>query len=257
MSCLIIEDEFPAAERLKALLQKVAPQLEILAVLESVAKATDWLRQNPAPDLILSDIQLSDGLSFEIYRKVPVTCPVIFTTAYDQYAIQAFEVHSIDYLLKPVHQERLRKAIEKWQGLKVDPSPAQWQSQLQGMLAQLRLESPPQYTRRFLIEGRDQLVPVEESEVAYFQSIHEVVYLFHQDGRRLATEFTLEQLQQQLDPSRFFRLNRQYIGSFSGIASIHPYFNGRLKLQLSPPAAEVIVSREKAKSFKAWIKGDG
>ena len=257
MSCVIIEDEFPAAERLRALLAKVAPDLEVLTVLESIAKAKEWLLNNPAPELIFSDIQLSDGLSFDIYREVPVSCPVIFTTAYDQYAIRAFEVHSIDYLLKPVHSERLQAALNKWRGLKTLPTPDQLKTHLRSMIDYLRPAEPAQYKRRFLIEGRDQLIPVDEKEVAYFQSTNEIVYLFCQDGRRLATNFTLEQLQRQLDPGLFFRLNRQFLSRISAISTIHSYFNGRLKLELFPATTEeVIVSREKAKEFKAWMKGD-
>ena len=256
MSCLIIEDEFPAAARLRALIEKVAPSMVVGPTLESVEKAVAYLREQPHPDLIFSDIHLSDGLSFDIYRQVPVGSPIIFTTAFDQYAIKAFEVNSIDYLLKPIRADHLQKALAKWQQRKVD---LDFQAQFRQMLAQMPMgNTPPKsYKTRFLVKGRDQLIPVEAGEIAYFSSAHEVVYLVTYSGRRWALDFTLDELEQKLDPQDFFRLNRQFLGSLNAIEAIHPYFNGRLKLQLQPaPQKEVLVSREKAKRSKAWLEGE-
>jgi DNA-binding LytR/AlgR family response regulator len=255
MNCLIIEDEFPAVERLKGLLHKVAPDLEVLTALGSVADSLAWLRAHPAPDVILSDIQLSDGLSFEIYQQITVRSPIVFTTAYDEYAIKAFKVNSIDYLLKPIKPEALRQALDKWRSLQ--PEVASMQTQLQAMLRLMQPEPPAAYKRRFLVAGKDQLIPVDEAEIAYFTTAYEAVYLVRTDGRRFAVDYKLDQLSDVIDPRRFFRFNRQYLGQLAAITHIHPYFNGRIKLHLSPdPGEEVLVSREKARGFKAWVEGE-
>lgn len=251
MKCLIIEDEFPAAERLRALLAKVAPQAEVLAVVESVAAGQAWLRAQPAPDLIFSDIHLSDGLSFSIFEAVPVQVPVIFTTAYDAYAIKAFQVNSIDYLLKPVTLASLQAAVAKYEaGQQVSAG------RLRDLIEAMAPAAEPVYKRRFLVEARDQLIPVEEMDIAYFTTAHEVVYLMRRDGQRYPVDYTLDQLEQKLDPARFFRANRQFICHLEGIDRIHPFFNGKLKLVLRPAAGEVIVSREKARAFRQWLEGE-
>lgn len=260
MNCLIIEDEFPAAERLKALIPKVAPDLEVADTIESVAKAVAWLRTHAAPDLIFSDIQLSDGLSFDIYEQQPVGSPVIFTTAYDEYAIKAFQVNSVDYLLKPIKPEALKAALTKWENWQQRMSPLQVQTdvqkQLQAILSHIQPENRS-YKRRFLVSAREEWVPVEEEEIAYFSTAHENVYLVRKDGRRFVIEFTLDQLGERLDPALFFRLNRQYIGHLASVSQIKPYFNGRLSLLLTPdPGASVIISREKVAMFKAWMEGE-
>ncbi|MEM7656974.1 MAG: LytTR family DNA-binding domain-containing protein [Bacteroidota bacterium] len=258
MKTIIIEDEFPAAERLKALLEKVAAEVEVLTVLPSVAKATDWLQTQPGPELIFSDIQLADGLSFDIYEAVPPNCPIIFTTAYDEYAIKAFQLQSIDYLLKPIKPTDLRRALDKYQAMKAAFAGGQQQQQMQALLHMLQPTAAPEdpYKRRFLVSHRDQLIPVEESEIAYFFTANELVYLMRQDGQRFAIDFKLEALSKELDPEVFFRLNRQYISRLSAIQRIHPYFHGRLKLSLQPEQeGEVIVSRDKAKEVKKWLGG--
>lgn len=254
MNCLIIEDEFPAAERLQAILLKVAPEYLQVATLGSVREAIPWLRSHPAPDLILSDIQLSDGLSFDIYEQVPVSSPIIFTTAYDDYAIKAFKLNSIDYLLKPVKPQELRKALDKLQSVRAPLPPVQ----LQELVQLLRKPEAKVYKQRFLVEGKDQLLVIGEAEIAYFMTAHEIVYLVRTDGKRWAVEYTLDQLAEMLDPLRFFRLNRQFIGHIGAIARIHPFFNGKLKLQLTPdPGEEILVSREKAPGFRLWLEGEG
>jgi DNA-binding LytR/AlgR family response regulator len=256
MNCLIIEDEYPAAQRLQALLQKVAPEVQVAQVLESVQAAKNWLQTQPAPDLILSDIQLADGLSFEIYEALQVACPIIFTTAYDEYAIKAFKLRSIDYLLKPIKPQELRAALDKFRDMKTAFASEVQAAQLATLQALLQQQEPanPTYKRRFLVQSRDQLLPVQESEIAYFVTAHELVYLVRMDGKRFAIEGNMEELSRQLDPNQFFRLNRQYIGHLRSIERIHPYFNGRLKLQLAPDSGEeVIVSRDKARSVKQWL----
>ncbi len=254
MRTLIIEDEYPAAERLQGLLQKIDPGVSVLEVLESVSAARDWFASHVAPDLIFSDIQLSDGLSFEIYENVQVRCPIIFTTAYDEYAIKAFKVKSIDYLLKPIKQADLAAALEKYYDLREDFSPVQSQTKIDSLLEMLKAPPTESYKNRFLVTGHDQLIPVSVEEIAYFYTTQDIVYLIKRDGRRHAIDFKIDQLVEMLDPAQFYRLNRQYLCQLTAIRSIHPYFNGRLKLILHPDAPEeVVVSREKARSFKSWL----
>jgi DNA-binding LytR/AlgR family response regulator len=255
MRVVIIEDEYPAADRLQGLLRKVDPGISVIKVLESVSAARQWFPDQAAPpDLIFSDIQLSDGLSFEIYESLQVRCPIIFTTAYDEYAIKAFKVKSIDYLLKPVKQTELATALEKYYDLREDFSPVQSQTRIESLLEMLKSPQQETYKHRFLVMGHDQLIPVGVEDIAYFYTTQDIVYLVKRDGRRHAVDFRMEQLLELLDPKQFYRLNRQYLCQLTSIRSIHPYFNGRLKLVLQPdPAEEVIVSREKAKSFKTWL----
>lgn len=256
MRVVIIEDEYPAADRLQSLLKKVDPGLTVLQVLESVSSAKQWFSaQTSPPDLIFSDIQLSDGLSFEIYESLPVRCPIIFTTAYDEYAIKAFKVKSIDYLLKPIKQTELAASLDKYYDLRADFSPVKAQTKIESLLEVLKVPAQQEsYKSRFLVMGHDQLIPVGVEEIAYFHTTQDIVYLVKRDGRRHAVDFKMEQLLDLLDPTQFYRVNRQYLCQLSAIRSIHPYFNGRLKLVLQPdPDEDVIVSRERARSFKSWL----
>lgn len=258
MKIAIIEDEYPAADRLKTLLRKASSEVEILVVLESVASAINWLAQEMGQvDLIFSDIQLSDGLSFEIFESIPVNTPIIFTTAYDEYAIKAFKVKSIDYLLKPVKISEIQASLEKYNSLKKSFIENQFQSQMHSLLNYIKKDSIKTYKNRFLVKSRDQLIPVLTEEIAYFYTLHDLVYIVRANGKRFTIDFKLEQLKELLDPERFYRLNRQIICNLSSIERIHPYFNGRLKLQLNPAFdKDVIVSRERARDFKKWLGAD-
>lgn len=257
MKVLVIEDEYPAAERLQKLINKTDPGMEVMAVLDSVEGAVEWLSEKESPELIFSDIQLSDGLSFEIYDKVGSPCPIIFTTAYDEYAIRAFQHESIDYLLKPVKQADLKRALEKLSRLRpAVQAENPFQAQLEGLLKRLEPEinKPQPFKRRFLVKGKDQFMPIPEQKIAFFYTANENVYLIPENGRRYPVDFKMDDLIKVLDPARFFRLNRQYIGNLDAIEKVHPYFNGRLKVQLEPdPGEEVIVSRDRAKSFRKWL----
>ncbi len=265
MNLLLIEDEYPAAERLTRLVQRVEPAARVLAVVESVAQAMQWLADNPAPDLILSDIHLADGLSFEIFERAVVRAPIIFTTSYDEYALRAFRVHSLDYLLKPIKEDELRAALGRFR----ERQPAAVEQQL-GRLEAL-LDALPRagagepragvlrsYKTRFLVRHREQLVPVPTPDVAYFVSRHETTTLVTHAGARYLVDYTLEQVQELLDPAIFFRVNRQTIAAAAAIRRIDLHFNGKLKLELAPAATdEVLVSREKAASFRGWLEGAG
>ena len=256
MTILLLEDEYPAAERLQRLLRQAEPAAEVLAVLQTVAVARHWLCTQPAPDLILSDIQLRDGLSFEAFAGLPLRSPIVLTTAYDEYAIQAFEVHSIGYLLKPVKPEALRAALARFRVLRAAYSPAELGGQLQRLLDNLP-PAPKPYKTRFLVGNGSQLLPVEVSDIAYFSTRHEQTSLVLRVGPHYALDYTLEQLERLLDPRQFFRANRQLLLHLSAVRRLHPHFNGKLKLDLLPaPADEVLVSREKAAAFRAWLEGD-
>ena len=247
MRVLIIEDEEPAAERLESLLLEANPQIQVLAHLDSVESSVEYLQKESIPDLIFLDIQLADGLSFEIFDSVTVETPIIFTTAYDQYAIQAFQVNSIDYLLKPIAPESLHKSLSKYQ---------KWQGQaplpdLRGLIQALR---PQQYQERFLIRVGDQLKYVSIGEVAYFMAESRLVLLVTNQGRQFPVDYKIEDLESMVDPRSFYRLNRKFLARLESIQKIHTYFNSRLKIDLQPaPDVEVIISREKVNGFKQWL----
>ena len=274
MTILLLEDEYPAAERLQRLLAQAAPEARVLAVLDTVAGALAWLAAHPAPDLILSDIQLADGLSLEIWEQAVVPSPVIFTTAFDAYAIRAFQANSVAYLLKPVKLAELQAALAKlrqWlkgelkvssEALKVDKDNQGFNSSLltfnnpiERLLDALPRAGRP-YKMRFLVRQGEQLLPLPMAEVAWFLSRNETVTLVATDGRRFVLDYTLEQLEGRLDPTRFFRLNRQLIAQLPAVRRLHPHFGGKLLVELHPtPAEEILVSREKAPALKAWLEG--
>ena len=247
MTILLLEDEYPAAERLQRLLAQAAPEARVLAVLDTVTSALAWLAAHPAPDLILSDMQLADGLSLEIWEQAVVPSPVVFTTAFDAYAIRAFQANSIAYLLKPVKLAELQAALAKLR---------QWPSSpIERLLDALPRPGRPHKTR-FLVRQGEQLLPLAVAEIAWFLSRNETVTLVAADGRRFVLDYTLEQLEGLLDPARFFRLNRQLIAQLPAVRRLHPHFGGKLLVELHPaPAEEILVSREKAPALKAWLEG--
>ncbi|WP_375435167.1 LytR/AlgR family response regulator transcription factor [uncultured Hymenobacter sp.] len=256
MNLLLIEDEYPAAERLQRLLRQADPTAVVRDVVRSVAAGRQWFAQNPPPDLILSDIQLADGLSFEIFDQVGLTSPIIFTTSYDEYAIKAFRVRSVDYLLKPIKLADLRAALAKYHDLRAAFSAVENSQRLERLLDSLPLTGRP-YKTRFLVASGEQLLPLEVDQIAYFQMRNDLVYLVGRDGRRFVLDYTLEQLERLLDPLHFFRASRQLLTHLSAVRRLHPYFNGKLKLELHPePQQEVAISRDKASAFKAWLEGE-
>ena len=260
MRVLILEDEYPAAERLQRLLAQVAPATQVLAVLDTVAGALDWLAAHPAPDLILSDIQLADGLSLDVFAQTVVRSPVIFTTAYDQYALQAFRANGIDYLLKPLKLVELQQALAKLGELKVrstEPSTLNLNSpqNLERLLDALPQPQRP-FKARFLVRQGETLLPLPAAEVAWFQSRHDCVTLAALDNRRFVVDYTLEQLESLLDPRQFFRLNRQLLAQLPAVRRLAPHFGGKLLVTLHPtPTEEVLVSKEKASAVKNWLEG--
>lgn len=250
MRVIIIEDEDLAAWGLISKLQRIEPETEVLATLDTVKSAVQWFRENPAPDLAFFDIQLADGLSFEIFEQVKVPCPVIFTTAYDAYALRAFKVNSVDYLLKPVDQDDLARALSKLRQLR---GPAAMDAgAIQQMIQMLR---PRQYKTRFMVKVGDHLSAIAAEEIDFFFGENKIVWLRHQNGRKYPVDYTLEQLEDMLDPQHFFRLNRQYIATIGVIKDVVSYSNSRLKVTLREPMTpeDILVSREKVEAFKMWL----
>lgn len=250
MKVLILEDETLAAEKLENLLKEVDNAAEIVGILKSVEAAEEWFRTNPHPDLILSDIRLLDGLSFEIFSRVRVECPVIFTTAYDQYAIKAFETNSIDYLLKPVQKEKLEAAVAKFHRFAdtAKPATAPYEELMRA------LQEKKEYKARFMIRNGHKILAVPVEKIAYFFSQNKLTYIVTMDDKKYPYDQPLEVLDQQLDPRVFYRANRKYIVRFEAINEIHPYFKGRIKICLSPEADdEIVISSEKTPEFKAWL----
>jgi len=246
---LILEDEKLNSERIQRLMLKIRPHMEIVGVLTSVKKTVDWLSENENPDLIIMDIQLADGLSFEVFNLADVKCPVIFTTAYDEYAVKAFKYNSVDYLLKPIEKDELEAAIIKLENT-VQQS-YQQHSLIEGLLAYIQ---PKEYRSRFLLPYRDGYRKINVEEVAYFYSHMNVSFANLFDGERVVVPQTMETLEQELDPKNFFRANRQYIVHVNSIEKVHNFFNGKLKLKVKAGTDEdIIVSRTKAPLFKTWL----
>lgn len=248
MRIVIFEDEKLASERLIQLLKSIKPEANVLTSMKSVEAAVMWLQNNDLPDLIISDIQLLDGVSFEIFDQVKIDCPVIFTTAYDEYAIKAFEVNSIDYLLKPIQKEKLTIALEKFE-VQHHPSPEFDLSKIQELI-----QGEPEYKSRFLVKFGQRIKAIPVKKIAYFYSRDKLSYLVTFEGQKLPVDQTLEELDGLLNPKNYFRVNRKFIVHFDSVADIHPYFKGRVKLDLEPGIDEdIVVSSEKTPVFKKWL----
>lgn len=254
MKVLIIEDEAPAFRRLQKLIQEINPQVEIVEVLDSVKEAIKWFNTYTQPDLIFMDIQLADGLSFEIFEEVKVNKPVIFTTAYDEYTLKAFKVNSIDYLLKPLNKNDLAHSLQKFEEMQQLFGTPKAQ-EFQQLLASFKQNTMSvEYKSRFLIKTTDRLISLLEHEIAYFYTESGLVYVRTNKEKRYPLDYTLDDLEKLLDPKYFFRLNRQFITRLQAIHEIHKYFNGKLLVKLQPSyTEEVVVSREKASLFKRWL----
>ncbi|MEM9918920.1 MAG: LytTR family DNA-binding domain-containing protein [Bacteroidota bacterium] len=250
MKIIVIEDEKPASRRLVRLIGECRPQAKVESVLDSIERSVKWLAQNDMPDLIFMDIQLADGMSFEIFKKIRISVPVIFTTAFDQYTLKAFKVNSVDYLLKPIDEEELMAAFEKFDTY-FRANTSSDQSSIDRLLQSLQ---KPSYKERFLVKAGHQLSYISVEDIAYFYSKDSMVHARMKDGRQHVIDYTLDQLEGQIDPSCFFRINRQIITSIKAIRKIHTYFNSRLKLDLLPAGdLEVIVSRDRVGDFKQWL----
>ena len=247
MKSLLIEDETAAARNLAAVLREVAPGVQIVATLESVAESIEWLRSNPQPDLLFMDIHLADGDSFRIFGAVEVTAPVIFTTAYDRYALEAFKVSSIDYLLKPINADDVRRALEKLRRL-TSGERLDYGSRVRSLAAQRQEEV-------FLVRVRDRIIPLQRDRIAYCYTSNEKVTACDFDGETYPLDKTLEALQGLLPEAEFFRANRQFIVARQAVKEIAVWFGSRLTLHLTVETPErIVISKARVPEFKAWLK---
>jgi DNA-binding LytR/AlgR family response regulator len=251
MKVIIIEDEELAAKRLETMVLKADPAIRVLAKLESVEESVAWLQAHEEPDLIFLDIHLEDGISFSIFDQVKVNSPIIFTTAFDEYAIQAFKLKSVDYLLKPVTQEELEGSIRKYREW---VKPEQASPLDMHALYEMILHREPQFRTRFSIVTGQKIKTIGIEEIAYFHAEEGVVLLVTDKKVKYPLDLSLDQVMDQLDPKQFFRLNRQYIVKLSAIDQIHVYPKSKLQVELLPPApGEVFVSLDKVTKFKDWL----
>jgi DNA-binding LytR/AlgR family response regulator len=251
MRVLIIEDEPHAAARLQQLMAELLPSADIVAILDTVKKSVLWFKSNPAPDVVMMDIQLADGLSFSIFEQCEVKSPVIFTTAYDEYALKAFKVNSVDYILKPVDKGELHSALKKLHSItRTESSSKQVLDNINEAMQMLMKK----YKTRFVIKVGEHLKTVEVSNIRYFYSQEKATFCVADDNRNFILDFTLEQLEEMLDPAVFFRINRKYFVRASAIQDIISYTNSRLRLILrGSQDNDIIVARERVQEFKTWL----
>ncbi len=250
MNVLIIEDEPQAAQRIEKLIGNILPDAKILSPIDSVKRAVKWLKENSSPDLILMDIQLADGISFQIFEQVEVKSPVIFTTAYDEYALKAFKVNSIDYILKPVDEGELRQAIEKFKRLTNSSSNPKLMESIEMAMQMLT----KRYKERFVIKLGEHLKSVATEEILFFFSQDKATFAQTADGRKYVLDFSMDHLEEILNPEQFFRINRKYIINIISIQDMISHVNSRLKLKLkTSDDDDVIVARERVDLFKNWL----
>ncbi|MGZ8557884.1 MAG: LytR/AlgR family response regulator transcription factor [Chitinophagaceae bacterium] len=250
MKVIIIEDEKPAAEKLMNAIQKADPSIEIVAVLNSVQTSVEWLQQNPQPELLFMDIELSDGLSFKIFDEVKIISPVIFCTAFDEYWQEAFEHNSIDYLLKPVKPEKLAIALNKYDKLK-----QHFAISFQQLQQWHRHPADQGYKKRFLVKRGMDYVSIKTDDIAYFYATHKLVCMVDNKNQKFILDQSLAEIEKQLDPSHFYRVNRKYFVHQNAIKKIKSYPKSKLQLELEPAINEdIIISQENVSAFKEWME---
>ena len=249
MKVVIIEDETAAARNLQAIIRSVIPEAEVVALLESIGESAEWLSSHPAPDLLFMDIHLADGESFRIFDRVDIPCPIIFTTAYDQYALEAFKVNSIDYLLKPIKEESLRRAIEKLRRL----SGSELADRREGVAEMVRSRDEQKV---FLIPVRDKIIPLRREQGAFFYTADEKVRATDYEGESYPMDRSLDKLSKILSDNDFFRANRQFIVARDAISDINIWFGNRLSLNLKVKTPErIVISKDRVPEFKRWFMG--
>lgn len=253
MIVFIVEDEPHARNELTRLLDKSGQEIQIAGFADSIEDAVLWLNENPNPDLMFFDIQLSDGLSFEIFKQVKIDVPVIFTTAFDEYAIQAFKVNSIDYLLKPIKLEELKSALDQYHSISSKSGNKENVLKMEQIEKLLQINKP-KYKSRFVAKFGDQIKHIDVTEVAYFHAVDNEVFLITKENSRYIIDYSLEQINDLVDPQDFFRVNRSFIVHIEAIKKISKYFNSRLHLKLIPQTEEeVLISRVKVPEFMNWM----
>lgn len=257
LKTVIIEDEELVAQNLEKALRSIDGDIEVLACLSSLHQARQWFSQHPAPDLIFMDIQLSDGVSFDLLNDTRIDCPIIFTTAYNEYALRAFKVNSIDYLLKPVDTDELKLAIEKFRKYRYNNIELNYQPRLDELLRSMNKGQEHHYKERFMVQSRNAIMPVSHNQVGYFVK-NELVYLYTSENQKLIADYgTMDELEQLVNPRVFFRANRQYIIHINAVESYRSGVNSKLTVKLKAPLhIEIDISREKAHAFKEWLAGD-
>ncbi|OEK04595.1 LytR/AlgR family response regulator transcription factor [Roseivirga misakiensis] len=253
MKVLIVEDEQGGAQNLCDILLSINQEIEILAIVESVKESVDWIKSNVKPDLGFFDIRLADGDSFEIFEQIEIHFPIIFTSAYDEYALKAFKVNSVDYLLKPIEKEALKAALDKFHTIYANKTSTY--HELLATITELRKTASRRYKQNLLVYYRDQIIPLSILDIAYFQLENEMVYCLTHRGDKYQIDQTLERISSQIDPELFFRANRQFIISRKSVQSASQHFNRKLKIKLSPaPKEELAISKTKAVPFKTWLE---
>ncbi|PZR29577.1 MAG: DNA-binding response regulator [Citrobacter freundii] len=248
MRAIIIEDEKPAAEKLVKAIRKADSSVEIVAVLSSVKSAVEWLEQNPMPGLLFMDIELSDGLSFKIFEAVNIDSPVIFCTAFDDYWQEAFEHNSIDYLLKPIKEDKLEAALKKYDKLK-----QHFSADLRQLL-QSRQQSLNEYKKRFLVKRGTDYISIKAEDIAYFYAAHKLVCMIDSKNQKYILDQSLSEIEKQLDPAQFYRVNRKYLVQLNAIKKIKCFPKSKLQLELEPATSEdIIISQDNVTAFKDWM----
>lgn len=252
LQTLIVEDERPAAEHLLRLLQACDHELNVLHITDSVSQTVNWFKNNPMPDLMFLDIQLADGLSFEIFKQVDIQCPVIFTTAFEEYAIRAFKINSVDYLLKPVGLDELNFALGKFLEQSLRPS----SNSLLGKKVELLMQMmSQQFKSRFVVNVGSRINTIQATQISYFYSLEKSTFLCTESGKSYDINYSLDQLEHELDPSQFFRISRKHIVNIEAIQEIIAYSSSRLKLIIKESEEEdILVSRRNIASFKKWLE---
>lgn len=256
MQILIIEDERLAMEKLIATIRQIDTSYEIVGTLDSIETSVAWLKTHAPPDIILMDIELADGQSFEIFNQVEVKSPIIFTTSYDEFAIKAFSVNSIDYILKPVKKDALAAGFRKLIQLK--SAYAQKLVELpdfKAIFREIKEEAvSKEYRRRFLVKHGQRLVSIDVENISFFYTDEKLNFFKTKDNLKYIVDYTMDELETFVDPKRYFRINRQFLIAIDGVRNMHNYFNGRILLQLTPDIdKEVIISRERVNDFKDWM----
>lgn len=251
MNILIIEDEMQAANRLQKVLQKILPDGKIVGTVTGVSDAINWFATNAQPDLAFMDIHLSDGNSLQIFEQVKIECPIIFTTAHEGYALQAFKVNSVDYILKPFSEVEISAALDKLNALQKKPQAIDYAKVLQAAIA------PQKFRERFIVKIGDTLKSINTSDIAYFYTEHKTNLLCTNDNRRFPIDHNLDQIEQMLNPKDFFRINRQFIIGHHAIADMKAYTRARVIVSLNPPTKlDTIVAVDRSQPFRSWLGGD-
>ncbi len=246
MNIVILEDETRAANRLQKIIKKLAPDMKILGVLESVREALDFFKTHHDISLVFADIQLADGLSFEVFNQLKPSFPIIFTTAYDQYAIEAFKTNGIDYLLKPIEQERLQQALNKLEAIRKPIALDQFASLMSAM-------NKASFKNRFMIKIGDKIKSIEVETIKAFYSMEKATFLFTNEHRSYPIDYSLEQIEQLMNPEAFFKINRKFIVSHQACTDVLAWTNSRLRLKIEGLDEQIIVARDRVADFKNWL----